>query len=91
MADILLVSLESVRHDVRQFVLANFVFGDASPIPGDDDSFLETGVIDSTGVLELVAFLEERFAIRVSDEELVPENLDSMNRIAAFVCRKVPS
>jgi acyl carrier protein len=89
MANTLKASFENVRPEVRRFVVSNFLFGEHPASFGDDDSFLETGIIDSTGVLELVAFLEEQFAIKISDQELLPENLDSVSLVAKFVCRKL--
>ena len=89
MTDTLKTSIETVRFEVRQFVIRNFLFGERSAAVGDDDSFLDKGIIDSTGVLELVAFLEEQFTIKISDSDLVPENLDSVNLAASFVCRKL--
>lgn len=88
MADSLMVSIEAVRADIRRFVMTNFLFGETPAVLGDEDSFLDTGIIDSTGVLELVAFLERQFGVQVSDEELIPGNLDSVNLVASFVCRK---
>lgn len=83
------LSLDTVSQEIRQFVIANFLFGqDADSLRGDD-SFLESGVIDSTGVLELVGFLEKQFNVTVADHELVPDNLDSVNKVASFVCRKL--
>lgn len=79
--------MPGIETDVREFVIDNFLFGD-EPI-GDTDSFLEQGVIDSTGVLELVGFLEQRYAIVIADHELVPANLDSIERVAAFIRRKL--
>lgn len=73
---------------IREFVVVNFLFGEEGKI-GDDTSFLESGIIDSTGLLELVGFLEERFGIRVADEELVPENLDSLSNISAYLAGKL--
>ena len=73
---------------IREFVVANFLFGEEGKL-GDDTSFLESGIIDSTGLLELVGFLEERFGIRVADEELVPENLDSLSNISAYLAGKL--
>ena len=73
---------------VREFVLENFLVGDDTGL-SPDTSFLEKGIIDSTGILELVSFLEESFGIKVADEELVPENLDSLANIEAFLCRKL--
>jgi len=72
----------------RSFVVENFLFGDESRLE-EDTSFLESGIIDSTGMLELVGFLEERFCIRVEDEEFVPDNLDSVQNIAAFIASKL--
>lgn len=70
---------------VKAFIIENFLFGDESAAPDDDASLIENDVIDSTGVLELVAFVEERYGITMSDSEIVPANLDSIARIAAFV------
>ncbi|WP_258868246.1 acyl carrier protein [Alkalilimnicola ehrlichii] len=64
------------------------MFTDDPAALADDDSFLEQGIIDSTGIMEVIFFLEEEFGIRVDDDELIPENLDSVNRIARFVQRK---
>ena len=72
----------------RSFVVDNFLFGDDSRL-AEGTSFLESGLIDSTGMLELVGFLEERFCIRVEDEEFVPDNLDSVQNIAAFIASKL--
>lgn len=73
---------------VRDYIRANFLFGNDKGI-SDETSLLEAGVLDSTGVMELVAFLEERFGITIGDEDLVPENLDSICRIAALVDRRL--
>ena len=73
---------------IRDYIVENFLFGDAEPLEDDQMSLLDNGIIDSTGVMELVAFLEADFGLNVSDEELVPENLDSVASIAAFVQRK---
>lgn len=76
---------EDIKRTVRSFMVENFLFGDASAMPEDGGSLLEGGIIDSTGVLELVAFLEERFGFTLADADIVPANLDSLDRIAAFV------
>jgi len=73
---------------IRMFIIENFLFGNAEGLM-DDTSFLENGIIDSTGVLELVNFLEEEFSIKVEDEELVPENLDSINNVSAYLQKKI--
>jgi acyl carrier protein len=76
-----------VKSLVRQFVSENFYIADPQSF-SDSTSFLEQGIVDSTAILEVVAFLEERFHIQVDDTEFVPENLDSLESIAAFVARK---
>ena len=78
-----------VTADVRAYVVDRFLFGQGAETLSDDASFLESGIVDSTGVLEIVMFLEQRFGIKVKDEELVPDNLDSIRNIAAFVGRKL--
>jgi acyl carrier protein len=79
---------QEVRDNLRQFVLDELLLGDASAMLADGDSFLDTGTIDSTGVLEVVTFIETRFGIQVADREMVPENLDSIDRLVAFIGRK---
>lgn len=69
------------------FIVENFLFGNAADAPARDASFMETGLIDSTGILELVTHLEATYGITVADDQLVPENLDSVANIAAFVAR----
>ena len=78
----------SVERDVTKFIVDNFLFGNAAEAPAPATSFMETGLIDSTGVLELVAHIEEKYGFKVADDELVPENLDSVSNLAAFVTRK---
>ena len=73
---------------VRHFVVENFLFGDGESLT-DDSSFLEEGIIDSTGILELVMFLEETYDIRIEDDELVPENFDNLANIAVYLERKL--
>ena len=73
---------------IRQFIVENFLFGDDGNLK-EETSFLESGIIDSTGILELVSFLEEKFEISVADEELVPENLDSIANVVAYLTRKM--
>lgn len=79
---------DEIKATICAFVIENFLFGDDShPLPSDS-SLIDNDLIDSTGVLELVGFIEERFAIRVVDAEIVPDNLDSIDRIADFIARK---
>lgn len=75
----------TISNDVRAFIVENFLFGDDTQAPANDASLIENDVIDSTGVLELVAFIEERFGIIMEDADIVPANLDSLDRISAFV------
>jgi acyl carrier protein len=69
-------------------VVENFLFGDDGPLK-EDTSFLEEGIIDSTGILELIAFLEETYGLTIRDEEYVPENFDTLGNVARFLERKL--
>jgi len=75
------------REFIRKFIHGNFILDEGDPLK-DEDSLLERGVIDSTGVLELVAFIEQKYGITIEDEELIPENLDSIRNIDEFILRK---
>ena len=81
----------STSREIREFVISNFLFGQEDGGLSDEQSLLESGIIDSTGVLELVAFLEQRYGISVGDRELLPENLDSIRNASVFVSRKLSS
>jgi len=76
-----------IEHEIRSFLVDNFLFGRSDALR-DDESLLG-GVIDSTGTLELVVFLQDRFALSVEDEDVVPENFDSIKHVAAYVARKL--
>jgi acyl carrier protein len=78
-----------LRERVRKFVSENFLFREDIESLSDSDSFLEAGIIDSTGVLELISFIEGEFGIEVADAEMIPENFDSIERIVAYVQRKL--
>ncbi len=78
----------AIQADVTDFIVQNYLFGNASDAPKADASFMESGLVDSTGILELIAHVEAKYGIKVADEELVPENLDTVARIAAFVQAK---
>jgi acyl carrier protein len=82
-----MVGLMSVEQQVRDYIVQNLLLGRESGLDSSG-SLLEGGVLDSTGVLELVTFLERTFGIEVADEDLVPENLDSISNIVAFLERK---
>jgi acyl carrier protein len=78
----------SIRDQVTDFIVASYLFGDSSRTPGPDQSLVETGIVDSTGVLEIIEFLESEFGIQVLEEETVPANLDSIDRLCRYVERK---
>jgi len=80
--------VEKLRGRIAEFVLDDLLFGDEARMPAGGQSLLESGVIDSTGILELIEFLESEFGVHVQDDETVPENLDGIDRIAAYVERK---
>jgi acyl carrier protein len=78
-----------IKKTLKEFIVESFL-----PFAGvdsfeDDDSFMEKGIIDSTGVLELLEFIEGQFKITVEDEEVIPDNLDSLNKMTSFIERKI--
>ncbi|MDM7999874.1 MAG: acyl carrier protein [Dehalococcoidia bacterium] len=77
-----------IRSRLRGFIIDNFMSAGTEQDLKDDVSLMEEGIMDSTGVLNLVMFIEETFGVQVRDEELVPENLDSIDRLVSFVKRK---
>ncbi len=81
--------VDTYKTDVKAFIVSNFLFGQEGAGIADTQSFLESGVIDSTGLLELVSFVEQQYGISVGDREMVPENLDSLENISQFVARKL--
>lgn len=76
------------RSQIRRYILENYLFSDDDSLLADGDSLMERGIIDSTGALELVFFLEEQFGIKVAEEEMLPEHLDSVDNLVAFLARK---
>lgn len=79
--------MQDPREKIRHFIRESFLFGGDDEL-NDSDSFLDMGIVDSTGVLELVAFLESEWGLTVDDSELVPENLDSVDNLVSFLDRK---
>ena len=73
---------------IRDYIVENFLFGDQGPLKSDEQSLLDSGIIDSVGVMELVSYLEGEHGLQIQDEELMPENLDSVANLAAFIRRK---
>lgn len=98
MKENILIKTHTANHDsvvhattlVRDFIVENFMFGDDDGLE-EVTSFQESGIIDSTGILELVNFLEVQFTIVIADEELVPQNLDSIQNVISFLDRKCPN
>ncbi|MBT3386594.1 MAG: acyl carrier protein [Desulfobacula sp.] len=78
--------MDTTKEKIRAFMIENFLFGEETDLK-DDTSFLEEGIIDSTGVLELIEYLEEEFDIQIDDEDLIPENLDSLNNLEKFIAK----
>jgi acyl carrier protein len=81
--------LESIEKELREYIVETFLFGQGGEDLKNDDSLLEMGIVDSTGVLEIVAFLDEKWQLTVEDEELIPENFDSIGRLVAFIEKKM--
>jgi acyl carrier protein len=82
------MDIVATQKKVREYVVENFLLGEDEDEFSDEMSFLESGLIDSTGILELVGFLEEEFEIEIADEEMIPDNLDSVESVARFVVLK---
>ena len=78
-----------IRTELTEFIVTNFLFGDVAAVPRDDDALVEEGIIDSTGILELIEFLESHFGVEVSEAETVPENLGSISSLTEFVMSKL--
>lgn len=73
---------------IKNYILENYLFTDDQSALDSNDSFLNKGILDSTGILEVIYFLEDEFGIKIADEEMVPENLDSVKNIVDFLQRK---
>ena len=78
----------TIRNKLRQFIAETCFIGEGSDDLADADSFMENGVIDSTGILELTSFLEERFEITVEDDDMIPDNLDSIDNLVRYLGSK---
>ncbi len=83
------MNAQDIKNTIRQFIVENFLFGDTSVTFEDNESLMETGILDSTGILELVAFLEKEFHIRIPNEEILPENMDSLHSLEKFIQKKL--
>ena len=77
-----------IKDKLRLFILENFLFTDDQSELNNEDSFMDLGIIDSTTILELMFFIEEEFSVKVENEDMIPDNLDSINKIVSFIERK---
>jgi len=82
--------MKSVEERIRVYIAENILFSSNGYPHADEASFLEEGIVDSMGIMELVMFVEEQFGITVEDEELVPDNFDSVRRLSAYIRAKSP-
>lgn len=89
MGKIIKASGDEIRVSLRKFIAESFLPSAGLNSFADTDSFMEKGIIDSTGVLELLEFIEDKFEIVVEDEEVIPDNLDSLTKITSFIERKL--
>ena len=80
--------MSAMHQQLRDYIVEDFLFGDTDTRFSDDDSFMENGFIDSTGILEVITYIEENFNIKINDDELIPENLDSVNNLVRFITAK---
>lgn len=78
----------SIENKLRGFILENFLFTDDQGALANADSFLDKGIVDSTGIMEVIFFIEDEYDMKVADDEMVPENLDSIDNLVAFLRRK---
>ena len=80
--------MSDIKKELRDYIVENFLFGDTDSEFEDDTSFMDSGILDSTGILELINFVESTFNINIDDDEVLPENLDSLNNLEAFITQK---
>jgi acyl carrier protein len=78
----------SIEQEIRSFILENYLFTNDESVLASTDLFLERGILDSTGILELIYFIEDEYELKVEDKEMVPENLGSVERVVSFIQRK---
>lgn len=83
------VTLEQITQNVRKFLFENYLFGYSENELSNDTSFLEFGVLDSMGIIELIVFIEEEFGIEISYSEILPENMDSVNCVSSLIYKKM--
>ena len=78
----------TIEKKLRSYILENFLFTDDESALKSSDSFLDKGIIDSTGIMEVIFFLEEEYGVKVEDDEMIPENLDSVDNIVSYIDKK---
>ncbi len=78
----------NIEPQIKDYIARNLLFSSNGFHYKDDDSFLEEGIVDSQGVMELVAFVEDAFKVRVDDQDIVPDNFDSVSKLASYIRRK---
>lgn len=78
----------SIEREIKTYILENYLFTDDDSQLSSSDSFLEKGILDSTGILEVIYFIEDEYKLKVEDDEMIPDNLDSVERLVDFVNRK---
>ena len=84
-----LEKLSMIKDKVRAYILENFLFTDDQSQLNNEDSFMDQGIIDSTAILELIFFMEEEFSVKVEVEEMIPDNLDSVDKVVRFIEKKI--
>jgi len=80
---------KSARTELKDFIVESFLFGQKDKTFSDSDSFMEKGIVDSTGVLELTSFIEEKYGITVEDDDMTPDNLDSIDNLIQYISKKM--
>ncbi len=82
---------QTIEHELREFIARNLLYSTEGFVYSDEDSLLREGIIDSLGVVELVEFVQKQFGVKVDQQEVIPDNFDSVARLAAYVRRKMPT
>ena len=81
--------MQNIKQEIREYIVDSFLFGDNETSFADDDSFMENSILDSTGILDVILFIEEKYNIKVEEDETLPENLDSLNNLEKFIVHKL--
>jgi len=81
--------MQNIKQEIREYIVDSFLFGDNETSFSDDDSFMENSILDSTGILDVILFIEEKYNIKVEEDETLPENLDSLNNLEKFIVHKL--